>query len=61
MNEVLTLLMSSMDLAVSDMLIRDTRVFLHEHFVCDDVLLVPRNCNLVAHVESKLRDELGPR
>ena len=48
------LLTSSMDLAVSGMLIKDTWVLLHEHFVCDDVLLVPRNCNSAAHALASL-------
>ena len=39
------LLTSWMDLAVSGMLIWDRWVLFHEHFVCDDVLLVPKNCN----------------
>ena len=48
------LLTSSMDLVVSGMLIRDTWVLLHEHFVCDDVLLVPRICNSIAHALASL-------
>lgn len=43
------LLSSSMDLAVSRMIIRDTRELLLGHFVCNDVLSVPRVCNSVAH------------
>ena len=48
------LLTSSMDLVVSGMLIRDTCVLLHKHFVCDDVLLVPRICNSIAHALASL-------
>ena len=43
------LLSSSMDLAASGMLIRDTRESLHGHLVCNDVLSVRRVCNSVAH------------
>jgi len=40
-------LSSSMDLAASGMLIRDTRESLHGHLVCNDVLSVPRTNKLV--------------
>jgi len=43
------LLLPSSDLAASGMLIRDTRHLLHEHFICNDIFLVPRACNSVAH------------
>ena len=43
------LLSSSMDLAVSGMLIRDTRDLLRSSSVCNDVRLVSRVCNSVAH------------
>ena len=43
------LLSSSMDLAASGMLIRDTRELLHGHFICNDVMPVPQVCNSVAH------------
>jgi hypothetical protein len=38
-----------MDLASSGMLIRDTRDLMHDHFVCNDVILIPRICNSVAY------------
>jgi hypothetical protein len=44
----------SMDLAASGMLISDVRNLLHEHFVCKDVLLIPRYCNATAHGLAKL-------
>jgi hypothetical protein len=44
-----TLLSSSMDLAATRMIIRDTRELLLGHFVYNDVLSVPRVCNSVAH------------
>jgi len=43
------LLSSSMDLAASGMLIRDTRDLLRSSSVCNDVRLVSRVCNSVAH------------
>ena len=43
-----------MDLAASSMLISDVRNLLHEHFVCEDVLLIPRYCNATTHGLAKL-------
>ena len=38
-----------MDLAPCGMVTRDVRELLSDCFVCSDILLVPRTCNLAAH------------
>jgi hypothetical protein len=43
-----------MDLAACGMLISGIRELLRDHFVSDDVLLIPRNCNAVAHNLARL-------
>ena len=49
------LLTPSLDLAASGMLIRDIRDLLHEHFVRNnDIILIPRTCNSVAHELARL-------
>ena len=48
------LLTPSLDLAASGMLIRDIRDLLHEHFICNDIILIPRPCNSVAHELARL-------
>jgi hypothetical protein len=45
---------SAMDLAACGMLISGIRELLRDHFVSDDVLLIPRNCNAVAHNQARL-------
>lgn len=45
---------SSMDLVTCGMLIRDACSMLNEHFVCSNVLSVPRACNGLAHNLAKL-------
>ena len=45
---------SAMDLAACGMLISDIRGLLRDQFVSDDVLLIPRNCNAVAHNLARL-------
>lgn len=44
-----TISSSSFDLSTSGILFREIRDLVHEQFVCSDVLLVPRSCNLLAH------------
>ena len=48
------LLTPSLDLTASGMLIRDIRDLLHEHFICNDIILIPRTCNSVAHELARL-------
>jgi hypothetical protein len=48
------LLMPSLDMAASGLLIRDIRDLLHEHFICNDIILIPRTCNSVAHELARL-------
>ena len=50
----------SMNLAACRMLIRDTRDFLNEHFVCSSVISIPRACNGIAHNLAKLAMCVGP-
>jgi hypothetical protein len=38
-----------MDFAACGMLIKDVRAILHDHFMCSNILLVPRECNSAAH------------
>jgi ribonuclease HI len=40
---------STMDLATREMMIKDTRFMLQEHFVCSGIISIPGSCNSVAH------------